>query len=90
VILAVLAAAALPWKMLYWEEPTSSNLMIGLGTLALAAAAIVWIWKGKKGGPQEPSWEQSHPAAFEPDSGPLALKRDKRWALEMAEPGGSG
>ncbi|QJC51266.1 FHA domain-containing protein [Paenibacillus albicereus] len=87
VILAVLAAAALPWKMLYLESPTRSNLMIGLGTLAVAAAAIIWVWKGKRGEQREEAWPDSHPSAFEPDSGPLSLKRDKRWSFEQGSDG---
>ncbi|ASS68861.1 MULTISPECIES: DUF6382 domain-containing protein [unclassified Paenibacillus] len=81
VTLAVIAAAALPWKFMYMPDPGNRSLFLCCGTAAVAAGVLIWFW-GRNGGigverVEEGDAEAEAGLLFVPDSGRLGSGR--RW-----------
>lgn len=85
VTLAVVAAAALPWKVIYMPDPGNRSLFLCCGAAAVAAGVLIWLW-GRGGGIGVERMEEAEAEAgllFVPDSGKLGFGR--RWMPSLSE-----
>ncbi|OXM17293.1 DUF6382 domain-containing protein [Paenibacillus herberti] len=85
-VLALVTAvgAAVPWKLLYLDNPTRSNMTICSGIVVLAFVLILYIWRRRDervlvAEGHEGQQDGGSGSMFEPDSGPLAFKQEPRW-----------
>ncbi|MGU3473457.1 DUF6382 domain-containing protein [Paenibacillus sp. D51F] len=85
VTLAVIAAAALPWKFIYMPDPGNRSLFLCCGAAAVAAGVLIWFW-GRSAGIGVERLEEEEAGAgllFVPDSGKLGS--GQRWLSPMSD-----